>query len=323
MMRPPGPMIGRRLSGNGVALSAPESHHGRVRVSAALVPMSPPCPISILIPTKNERGNIRACVESASFAEEIVVVDSGSTDGTREIAASLGAQVVDFKWDGQFPKKKNWALAHVPWRHDWVFILDADERISTELAEALRRAAHRPESEGYYVNRRFWFLDGWLTHCGYYPSWNLRFFRHALGRYEELSGVSDSLSGDNEVHEHVVLQGTAGRLEGEMEHYAFPTIDLWVEKHNRYSNWEARLLVSRDGMKAASRSAIEPGLSRKRRMKGLATRLPFRPVLRFLYHYVIRAGFLDGRRGYVFCRLMGFYEFLSVEKANELRRSQK
>src|SRR5471032_1901494 len=92
------------------------------------------CPISILIPAKNERANLRACLESARFAAEVVVVDSGSTDGTREIAAEFGATVVDFQWDGRLPKKKNWALANFPWRHEWVFILDADERITPALA---------------------------------------------------------------------------------------------------------------------------------------------------------------------------------------------
>lgn len=285
--------------------------------------MSEPCPISILIPARNEQANIRACVESAAFAGEIVVVDSGSTDGTREIAASLGARVVDFKWNGAYPRKKNWALANVPWRNEWVFILDADERITPELAAELRRVVDAPECDGYYVNRRFWFQDGWLLHCGYYPSWNLRFFRHKLGRYEQFEGLGDSGSGDNEIHEHVELKGRSGRLRGEMEHFAFPTIDIWVEKHNRYSNWEARLLVSASGPAAAGRAAIDPVLARKRRLKYLAARLPFRPALRFLYHYVIRAGFLDGRRGLVFCRLMAFYEFLSVAKADELRRIRR
>ncbi len=285
--------------------------------------MSNPCPISILIPTKNERENIRPCIESANFSGEIVVVDSGSSDGTQAIAASLGARVVDFKWSGSFPKKKNWALANIPWRHEWVFILDADERITPELAANLRHAVERPTADGYYVNRRFWFLDGWLRHCGYYPSWNLRFFRHGLGRYEQLVGLEDSMSGDNEVHEHVVLNGKVGRLRGEMEHFAFPTIDIWVEKHNRYSNWEARLLLSGEGMDAAGNAPILSALSRKRRLKKLASRIPFRPALRFIYHYFLRAGFLDGHRGYVFCRLMGFYEFLSIAKANELRNAQR
>lgn len=283
--------------------------------------MSSPCPISILIPAKNECANLRDCLASCSFAAEVVVVDSGSTDGTREIAAEFGAQVVDFKWDGKFPKKKNWALAHIPWRHEWIFILDADERITPALADELRRVAAAPDCDGYYVNRRFWFLDGWLLHCGYYPSWNLRFFRHRLGRYEQFSGVSDTGSGDNEVHEHVILDGRIGRLGGELEHYAFPTVAIWVEKHNRYSNWEARLLNSSSGREAATTATIDPVLARKRRLKNLASHLPFRPALRFFYHYFVRAGFLDGYRGFVFCRLMAFYEFLSVTKANELRRT--
>jgi len=279
------------------------------------------CPLSILIPARNEAANLRACLASARFADEIVVVDSGSADDTRAIAAELGAAVVDFPWNGKLPKKKNWALANVPWKHEWVFILDADERITPELAAELQRVVAAPAADGYYVNRRFWFLDGWLRHCGYYPSWNLRLFRHRLGRYELLGGVEDTGSGDNEIHEHVVLPGPTARLQHEMEHYAFPTIAVWVEKHNRYSNWEARLLVSSAGRAAAVGAGLDPALARKRRLKHLAGRLPGRPWLRFCYHYVLRAGFLDGYRGYVFCRLMGFYEFLSAAKAVELRRS--
>ena len=283
------------------------------------------CPVSILIPAKNEADNIRACIESVRFAADIVVVDSGSTDGTADIARSLGARVVDFKWDGRFPKKKNWALATIEWKHEWVFILDADERITPELARELASllAQPSPPCDGYYVNRRFWFLDGWLMHCGYYPSWNLRFFRHRLGRYERFAGIEDTASGDNEVHEHVILDGRAGHLTHEMEHYAFPTLSIWIEKHNRYSNWEARMLCSREAANAASTAKLTGELSRKRRLKHLAARLPFRPTLRFLYHYVFRAGFLDGYRGFVFCRLMGFYEFMTVAKTAELRHTQK
>lgn len=278
------------------------------------------CPISILIPAKNEAANLRACIESCRFADQVVVVDSASMDSTRDIARDLGAEVVPFTWDGRFPKKKNWALEHVPWRHEWVFILDADERITPALADEITRTISDPKHDGYYVNRRFWFLDGWLLHCGYYPSWNLRLFRHRLGRYEQFEGVDDTNSGDNEVHEHVLLTGRVGRLKSDMEHYAFPTVAIWVEKHNRYSNWEAKILASENASATSAAAAIEPALARKRRLKHLAGRLPFRPTLRFLYHFVWRAGFLDGYRGYVFCRLMSWYEFLSVAKANELKR---
>lgn len=276
-------------------------------------------PISVLIPVKNEAANLAACLASVAWCDDLVVVDSGSTDASREIAQTAGARVIDFKWDGQFPKKKNWALATVPWKNEWVFIIDADERCTPPLEAALRAALDSTQHQGYYVNRRFWFLDGWLNHCGYYPSWNLRFFRHALGRYEKLADSAGAGSGDNEVHEHVELQGSAGYLAGEMEHYAFPDIATWVEKHNRYSNWEAHLQVETQAGRAAG-AEIDAGLARKRRLRRLAWSLPFRPALRFFYHYVWRAGFLDGYRGFVFCRLMAWYEFLSAAKARELQR---
>ena len=278
--------------------------------------MSAPAPISVLIPAKNEAANLAACLASVAWCDELVVVDSGSTDGTPDLARAAGARVVDFKWNGSYPKKKNWALANVPWKNEWVFIIDADERATPELEAAMRAALGQSRHPGFYVNRRFWFLDGWLNHCGYYPSWNLRFFRHALGRYEQPAGGAADGSGDNEVHEHVALQGPAGYLAGEMEHYAFPDIATWVEKHNRYSTWEARLQLEAAHDDA---TGLDPGLARKRRLRRLAWSLPGRPLLRFLYHYVWRAGFLDGRRGFVFCRLMAWYEFLCATKARELR----
>lgn len=282
-------------------------------------------PISLLIPALNEESNIADCINSAKDFSEIVLVDSGSTDGTCDIACELGARVVDFDWNGKLPKKKNWALENVTWQNEWVFILDADERLTPELVEEIGKiaSASSDEFDGYYVNRKFWFLDGWLNHCGYYPSWNLRFFRHKKGRYEQLPDVGESGSGDNEVHEHVQLEGKAGHLTGEMEHYAFPTLSIWVEKHNRYSNWEAKLDTSNEATQSATHAKIDPGLARKRRLKQLARRLPFRPFIRFSYHYFWRMGILDGYRGFIFCRLMGIYEFLSVAKGAEIRRSNR
>ncbi len=278
-------------------------------------------PVSILIPTLNEADNIRDCIKSVSSAHEIIVVDSGSVDGTQDIARELGAEVCDFQWNGQLPKKKNWELENIAWKNEWVFILDADERFTPGLVEEIQSLLANPVSgvDGYYVNRKFWFVDGWLEHCGYYPSWNIRFFKHAVGRYYQLPDLGDTSSGDNEVHEHVQLAGRTEHLKGELEHYAFPTIAIWIEKHNRYSNWEAQLDQNEQALDTAGKAKLNPTLARKRKLKQLARSLPFRPTLRFLYHYIIRRGFLDGHRGYIFCRLMGFYEFLSTSKGYEFR----
>jgi glycosyltransferase involved in cell wall biosynthesis len=279
-------------------------------------------PLSVLIPAKNEGANLNGCLASVTFADEIVVVDSASTDGTQEIAASAGARLVQFEWNGRFPRKKNWALENIPWRHEWVLIIDADERITPELEKQIRDAIRRNDADGFYLNRRFWFLSGWINHCGYFPSWNLRLFRHRLGRYEQIEINDSARSGDNEVHEHVLLDGRAGYLSAPMEHYAFPDVATFIEKHNRYSTWEAAareqlcLGTSRKTLRA---TPLGTAIERKRWLRKLAMRAPFRPSLRFLYHYIWKQGFRDGYRGWVLCRLFAWYEWTIVWKEREIR----
>jgi glycosyltransferase involved in cell wall biosynthesis len=277
--------------------------------------------ISVLIPTLNELRNLGDCLDSVAWVDEVVVVDSGSTDGTRELAARRGARVVDFAWNGQFPKKKNWALERIPWNHEWMLVLDADERISPGLGLEIAEALKNPHADGYFINRRFMFMGKWIRHCGYYPSWSLRLFRHHKGRYEKLH-EGDTRSGDNEVHEHLVLSGPTAFLREEMIHLAYPDIFTWVEKHNRYSNWEAEIELG-DPHRYANAGAIGEILARKRRLRVWSRQLPFRSALRFLYSYVLRQGFRDGYEGYVFCRLLATYEMLSSFKAYELRVKER
>jgi len=278
--------------------------------------MSGGVPVSIIVPIRNEAGNLPRCLASVKWADEVFVVDSQSTDGSIEIAQTEGARVVQFHFNGSWPKKKNWALENLPFRNDWVFILDADEVLPSgaegEIASSIREA---DDVAGYWINRRFRFMGRWLRHA-YYPNWNLRLFRHALGRYEKLTDV-DTASGDNEVHEHVVVSGRTARLRCELDHYAFPSVEVFVEKHNRYSNWEAR--VAADERLARSSGGLQTA-SRRRKLKLLSHRLPFRPLLRFLYVYVWQKGFLDGREGYYFARLHAVYELLSVAKIYELSK---
>jgi glycosyltransferase involved in cell wall biosynthesis len=213
-------------------------------------------------------------------------------------------------------------LENVPWHHEWVLIIDADERITPELEREIREAICRTGVDGFYLNRRFWFLDGWINHCGYFPSWNLRLFRHRLGRYEQIEIGNDIRSGDNEVHEHVLLSGRVEYLSTPMEHYPFPDIATFVEKHDRYSSWEAaaRTKMQRTHEKSLRAIPFGTGVERKRWLRNFATRAPFRPGLRFLYHYVWKQGFRDGYRGWVLCRLLARYERMIVSKERAFKK---
>ncbi|PYL02607.1 MAG: glycosyltransferase [Verrucomicrobia bacterium] len=283
--------------------------------------MSAPVPVSIIIPIKNEAANLPRCLDCVKWADEIFVVDSHSTDGSIEIAQQHEAKVVQFEFNGTWPKKKNWALEHLPFRNEWAFILDADEVLppgaEVEFGKAIAEAG---DVVGYWINRRFMFMGQWLRHA-YYPNWNLRLFRHARGRYEKLTDAPTD-SGDNEVHEHVLINGRTAKLQVEIDHYAFPSIDVFIEKHNRYSNWEARVAV--DALHNLNSGEISsPSVRRRRKLKRLSRRMPFRPLLRFLYVYIWQKGFLDGVEGYYFARLHGFYELLSVVKRRELLKRRR
>lgn len=188
-----------------------------------------------------------------------------------------------------------------------------------ELAAEVAEAIKSEQYVGYYINRRFMLLDKWIKHCGYYPSWNLRLIKRGHGEYEKLTDIGDTRSGDNEVHEHVVANGPVGYLKSDMLHYAFPDVSTFIEKHNRYSSWEAAVqyrLARKD-----THISQNEDLSRRRWLKKISRRLPFRPTLRFIYAYILQLGFLDGIAGYYFCRLLATYELLSVIKYYELKRS--
>ena len=275
--------------------------------------------MSVIIPTLNEAANLGRCLASVSWANDVHVVDSRSTDATAAIAARHGARVTQFDYRGGHPKKKNWALDHLSLEHGWVFFIDADETLPPEAAEEFRAIVTAPTAhDGYWINRRFQFLGRWMRHA-YYPNWNLRLFRRGKGRFEKIT-ESETMSGDVEIHEHVIIDGTTGRLRCEMDHYAFPTVAIFVEKHNRYSNWEAR--VARDGLLDGTESAIaDRRVARRRSLKRWSHRLPCRPWLRFLYVYVWQRGFLDGREGYYFARLHAYYEFLCLAKTYELSKT--
>jgi len=280
--------------------------------------------ISVLIPAKNEQANLPACLESLSRADEVFVVDSQSSDRSVEIAKSYGANVVQFYFNDRWPKKKNWSLENLPFRNEWVLIVDGDERIPPELWDEIAVAIQKPNYDGYYLNRKVFFLGKWIRYGGKYPDWNLRLFKHAKGRYENLKTEDIRNTGDNEVHEHVILNGSVGYLKNDMLHVDFRDIYHWLERHNRYSNWEARvylnLLTDKDESGTIGANLFGSAVQRKRFFKKLWVRLPFKPTLRFILFYVIRLGFLDGKAGYIYARLLSQYEYQIGVKLYELQK---
>ncbi|MEO0541575.1 MAG: glycosyltransferase family 2 protein [Cyanobacteria bacterium P01_A01_bin.105] len=280
-------------------------------------------PVSVLIPAKNEEENLPACLESVARADEVFVVDSQSEDRSTEICESHGANVVQFHFNGRWPKKKNWSLENLPFRNDWVLIVDCDERITPELWDEIETAI-QGEQDGFYLNRKVFFLGKWIRHGGKYPDWNLRLFRHQLGRYENLNTEEIRNTGDNEVHEHVVVEGgKVGYLKQDMLHIDFRDLYHWLARHNRYSNWEARvyynLLTGMGDGGTIGANLFGDSVQRKRFLKKIWVRLPFKPLLRFILFYFIRLGFLDGYPGYIYGRLLSQYEYQIGVKLYELQ----
>jgi glycosyltransferase involved in cell wall biosynthesis len=276
-------------------------------------------PVSVLIPTLNEASNLPRCLDHLSWADEVVIVDSGSKDETCDIARAYGAKIVDFRWNRRWPKKRGWALKEVPFKHQWILTVDADEWITPALAAEIAEVIKSDKYLGYYVNRRFIFMGRWIKHCGYYPSWNLRLLRKGHGEFERLTEIDDTGSGDNEVHEHVIVDGPTAYLKHDMLHLAYPNINTFVEKHNRYSNWEALVQFKRAADAEAGVKARIDG-SKRRVLKEISRMFPMRPSLRFFYSYFWKLGILDGYAGLTFCRLLATYEYLSVAKFKELKR---
>ncbi len=268
-------------------------------------------PVSVLIPARNEAAQLADCLHSVAWADEVIVVDSGSQDETAALATAMGARVEQFTYQPGEMKKKNWALTNLHFANEWILILDADERITPSLAREIAGVVDRGTTHtAFFINRKNYFGRKWIRHAGYYPSWNIRLVRRGRARYELLVGA-DTQSGDNEVHEHVLVDGTVGRLTHPMDHFAYPTVEHFIEKHNRYSNWEAVLrdqICQQLGNRVAA-GGIERSLNLRRKLKRVARRFPFPHWLRFLYHYVLRRGFLDGAEGYIFCHMLAEYEF--------------
>jgi glycosyltransferase involved in cell wall biosynthesis len=279
-------------------------------------------PLSVILPVLNEEENIREALRSVEWADQVFVVDSHSSDRTVEIALAAGAKVVQFDYPGYGPKKGNWTLKNVDFRNEWVLMLDGDERVSPALRAEIDAVIEHGIADGYYVDREFWFM-GRSLRC-FRPNWNLRLFKHRLCRIENL-GLDDlPRTGDKEIHEHPVVSGNVGFLRSPLVHDDDRGLTPWLERHNKYATWEAQLYRKLRnepiGVGPVELLRLDP-FRRKRVLRRIWVRLPFRPALRFFVWYVLRRGFLDGRAGFIFCVLMSYYEFTIGAKIRELERN--
>ncbi len=245
--------------------------------------------LSVILITKNEAANIRDCLQSVSWANEIIVVDSGSTDDTVKLCKEMGAQVYVHDWPG-FGKQKNRALGYATC--DWVFSIDADERVTPELRASIETALRQPEGAcvAYRVSRLSSFCGRFIRHSGWYPDHIVRLFRRNDGRFSDVP-----------VHESIEVQGKTGMLHGELLHYSYADFEQVLDKLNQYSTAAAELQLERG------------------KQGGLATALGH-GIWSFMRTYFFRAGFLDGRAGFMLAVLNAehsYYRYLKLMLLNE------
>lgn len=264
---------------------------------------------SILILTYNEDENIHACLESVSWADDVVVLDSHSADRTCEIAESMGARVFRRKFD-DFGSQRNFALDSIEFKHDWVFHLDADERFNKELLEECERVIALDKKSAYFVPNRIIFLGKWIPRCTQYPFPQVRLIKRGEVRFAK--------AGHGQKED--AAQRGVGHIDVAYDHYNFSKgIEDWIAKHNRYSTEEA-MLAAEIEKRPILECFSSDSMLRKRALKSWFVQLPCRPWIKFFYLYVLKLGFLDGVPGLVYCRLQMMYESMISIKRAELKR---
>jgi glycosyltransferase involved in cell wall biosynthesis len=259
--------------------------------------------VNVMIPTFNERAHIAQCVRNALEVGPVFVLDSFSTDGTQDLARAAGATVIEHPFEN-YSRQKNWGLDNLPLTAPWTFILDADERITPSLRDEILRVARDPGAKsGYLVNRVVLFMGRQIRHGGLFPSWNLRFFKRGACRYE-----------DRSVHEHMLCAGEVGRLRDLMLHIRRESISKYLEKHIRYADMESeewyKSHVGKGGGARAESLFRDSLRYRQWLRRKVWPWLPFKPLIRIVYMYAFRLGFLDGAAGWHLACLMANYEYM-------------
>jgi glycosyltransferase involved in cell wall biosynthesis len=267
-------------------------------------------PVSVVILTLNEALNLPDCLASCAWADDVHVLDSGSTDRTPDLAraAGVGLHINPFT---SFGAQRNWAIDHIHLRHDWVFHLDADERFTRPLVEEIAaKIATNPEQAGFYIANQMIFMGAWIKHASGYPTYQMRLFHKARMRF------ADHGHGQREA-----TSGTLGTLRQPYVHHNFSKgLDDWLDRHNRYSRREADLILAHEGERAGLGGLFSSdGIVRRRTLKQLASSLPCRAQLRWLHTVALKGAWLDGRAGMRYASLLALYERMIALKVAERR----
>jgi glycosyltransferase involved in cell wall biosynthesis len=286
---------------------------------------SPACtsllPISVIVPVRNEARNLPRCLESLRQFGEVYVIDSQSSDESVELARTAGAKIVQFYYQGGWPKKRQWALNTLPLKYEWVLLIDADEVVTPSLAREIRAAISDPAINGYHLGLQMWFLGRPLRFSGA-RFWKTCLFRREKGRFECRLAAQDSSMADMEVHEHVIVDGSTTFLKEPLIHHNVDSLSRYIRKHDEYSNWESEVLSQTLGPEDLQPHLFGSQAQRRRWLKKKFFALPGSPVALFLYRYLFCFGFLDGIPGLIYCGFQAVQMFHTKAKMYELRAGE-
>ena len=267
-------------------------------------------PISVIVSVKNEALNLPSCLEKLKRFAQIIVVDSGSTDQTIPIATAMGAEVVQFQWNGKFPKKRNWALQNANLLYEWILFLDADEFVTDEFVNEVEIKIQNPIFNGYTIQFQNYFMGKKLRYgYGFNKS---ALFKKSKGAYEKID--EDMWSHlDMEVHEHPIIKGNVGVIKAKIVHKDFKNLEHYIDKHNAYSTWEAQRYLQ-------LKQSKNTHLSLNQKIKYGLLNTGLLPAVYFIGAYFLKLGFLDGKEGFFLARYKSHYFFQIQSKIESLKK---
>jgi glycosyltransferase involved in cell wall biosynthesis len=283
--------------------------------------------LTVILAIKNEAVNLTKCLKSLTRFKKVYVVDSQSTDRSCEIAELFGAEVVQFTYNGGYPKKRQWALDYLHLDTPWVLLLDADEVVPQALIDEIATVIRSNDThDAYLIVKGFHFM-GQRFRFGGFSHAAVLLFKTGRAQFEHIFN-EPSDAPDMEIHERLIVSGTIGSLKTPLIHEDFKGLEAYIARHNAYSTWESRMRYQYSttntwGAEAINGRLLGNAQERRRFLKAIAVRIPFESLLWFLYHFIFRLGFLEGKRGLIACKIRASYISQARAKLYELNIKSK